>query len=112
MRTGPTWPLEWEERKMFEWGSSWDSFGNHNGAPKDYVIKILKTANNKWIDGDQGIKEMLESESSEITIMKGIHQKSDLHITIMYFGEQYHVSVKSGASGDRVGGITKRPFGY
>lgn len=96
---------------MFNWDLSWDAVGNHDGTTKDYVIKILKTANNRWIDGDQGIKEALESESSEVTIMKGIHQKADPHVTILYMGEQYHVNVKGGANGDRVGAITKRPFG-
>ena len=96
---------------MFAWENGWDEHDNNDGSSQDYVAKLLKTADKSWVTGDTGIKAALASESSGITIMKGIHQKDDLHITIMYWGEQYHVSVRGGANGDRVTSITKRPFG-
>lgn len=95
----------------FKWKSGWDSQNNHNGTKQDYVVTVLRTANNMWIDGDQGIKECLAGESDEIEIVKGIHQDSDLHVTIEYRGEHYHVNVREGANGQRVSGISKRPFG-
>jgi hypothetical protein len=95
----------------YQWEPGWDNAENNNGASKEQVRKILMTAA-KFGEGDRGLLEALERESNQIKVMKGIHQSSDLHITVDYVAETWHVNLvgtaTGGIAGYRVSKVTKQ----
>jgi hypothetical protein len=95
----------------YQWEPGWDDADNNNGASKEQVRNILINAA-KFGEGDRGLLEALGRESNQIRIMKGIHQSSDLHITVDYVAETWHVNLvgtaTGGIAGYRVSKVTKQ----
>ena len=85
----------------FSWSYGWDTSDNNNGATEEEIIKILGTAGGAR--GDKSLLDALADASGMVTIEKGIHQDSDLHIRVFFLGGTWHVNLVQTAHGGRAG---------
>jgi hypothetical protein len=89
----------------FNFQAEWDSAANNNGATAAEITTICSSAV-RLGSGDQGLREALAGDSSNISVVKGIHQErgdSFPHITVDYSGGRWHVNLVATASGGRAG---------
>jgi|SRR5579859_1093012 len=97
----------------FKWNDAWNQkddktgYANNVGKySKEQLTKFLE--NTKYATGDEGLLKALNAASSEIEILKGLHDK-DEHITIAYCGGTWHVIMigTGDGSGYRVKSVTQ-----
>ncbi len=88
----------------FNFDNNWNGPNNNNGASKEEVTTILKTAKTRFnvATGDAGLVDCLSKESDQVTVEKGIHDKGP-HIKVTYLGGTYHVDLVVTAAGGRAG---------
>jgi len=97
----------------FDFQAGWDSAANNNGATTAQITTICATAN-RLGSGDAGLREELTNGTAEISVVKGIHQDTNLtfpHITVDYLGGRWHVGLvqtaTGGVAGYRVGNCSQ-----
>jgi len=86
----------------FVWTAGWDDKDNNNGATADEITAILSKAK-LFGKGDSGLLQALSDASSQVTIEKGIHQDSNVHVRVFYLGGTWHVNLLETAVGGRAG---------